>query len=269
MKKKMIGLMLGMVLALSITACGGADTTQGSATTNSEQQTQEQGAKSGKNSEAVKESDSGETEATKEAEKETIKEKEEPTETTEVEEKDELPNWKGVYDNVGATILHQGTFGIVIEYPSLKPASSGCAYQMDPALVLVCTPHKNENGEYVVIENVEDTLSASHRTISMWLEDYRGYGYTDFNFLVENQELLTINDFPACKYTGIHTYVVDDTTYEIPFAAYSFYTGQLEGYSYFTAIVMDDSLNNPSMEPLAEGTIEAYAKKMVESVELR
>lgn len=45
MKKKLIGLMLGMVLALSITACSGEDTTQDGIAANSGQQTQKQEAK--------------------------------------------------------------------------------------------------------------------------------------------------------------------------------------------------------------------------------
>lgn len=244
MKRKLVAAMVMMMLALGITACG-------------------QNAES--SNDTTKEST---IEAPKEDKKET-EEKEEPTAEPVEEKKDELPNWKGVYDDVGRSVVGHGSFGIKIAYPSLIPASSGCAYQMDPALVLVCSPGKDENGEAVVVEKVEDTLGASKRMITMYLQMYRGYDHTDFEFVVENQELLTINDLEACKYEGKHTYVVDGTTYEIPFAAYSFYTGQKEKYSYFTAIVMDDSLNMPSMEPLPEGTIQAYAKKMVESVEVR
>lgn len=60
MKKKMIGLMLGMVLALGLSACGGEDATQGSATANSGQQTNEQSAKPGMDTDDAKESGSEE-----------------------------------------------------------------------------------------------------------------------------------------------------------------------------------------------------------------
>ncbi len=186
----------------------------------------------------------------------------------ETKEADELPNWKGVYDHVGDVVVGKGSFGIDIAYPSLKPASGGCAYQKDPAVVLVSTPGTDDNNEYVVIEDVADTLNASMDTISMWMQSYRGYSCSDFNFAVEQQEKVTVNDMPACKYEGMHSYVISGETKEIPFVAYSFYTGQMEGHSYFTIIVMDDSINNPTMAPLPEGTIEAYARKMVESVRL-
>ncbi len=186
----------------------------------------------------------------------------------ETKEADELPNWKGVYDNVGG-IGDVGSYGIKIAYPSLKPASSGWAYQKDPALVLVTTPGYTVDKEKVVIENVEDAFTLSKNAIDISLKFFRGAEYSDYNFSIQNQETMTMNEWPTCKYTGKHTYTYDGETQEIPFVAYSFYTGQMEGYSYYTVIVMDDSINNPSMDPLPEGVIEAYAKKMVESAVLR
>ena len=75
---------------------------------------------------------------------------------------------------------------------------------------------------------------------------------------------------PACKYLGKHTYTVSGEAEATPFVAYSFYTGQLENYSYFTVIVVDACLKQiRSMKPLPEGALEEYARKMVESVELK
>ena len=37
---------------------------------------------------------------------------------------------------------------------------------------------------------------------------------------------------------------------------------------YIYWIVCDDSINNPTMEPLPEGTIDAYALKMGESIRI-
>ncbi len=185
----------------------------------------------------------------------------------ESKEVNELPNWKGVYDYVGG-IGNVGGYGINIAYPSLKPASSGWAYQKDPALVLVTTPGYTEDNEDVVIENVEDALVLSKRAIEISLKFFRGGRYGNYDFVIKSQETMTINEWPTCKYTGKHTYTYEGNAQEIPFVAYSFYTGQMEGYSYYTVIVMDDSINNPTMDPLPEGTIEAYAKKMVESARL-
>ena len=50
--------------------------------------------------------------------------------------------------------------------------------------------------------------------------------------------------------------------------AYSVDTKQAE-HSYITIIVIDDTLSNPGLDPLPEGTIEAYAKKMAESIPLK
>lgn len=38
--------------------------------------------------------------------------------------------------------------------------------------------------------------------------------------------------------------------------------------AYLTLIVTDGSLANPTKEPVPEGTIEAYARKMAESIRL-
>lgn len=60
--------------------------------------------------------------------------------------------------------------------------------------------------------------------------------------------------------------IIQQMDAEIPFVAYSFYTGQIENYSYFTIVVVDDYINNTILGELPEGTIQAYARKMVESV---
>ena len=117
-----------------------------------------------------------------------------------------------------------------------------------------------------MVNSLEETFDATKNWTIMMLDSFRDYHYADFDFTIESQELVTINELDTCKYTGKHTYTLDGVAQEIPFVAYSFDTGVIENYSYITVIVMDDSINNPSMEPLPEGTIEAYAKKMVESV---
>ena len=80
---------------------------------------------------------------------------------------------------------------------------------------------------------------------------------------------MTINDMPTCMVEGMHTYI-DEKGQELslPFVAYSFYTGQIENYSYFTVVLIDDSVNQEVLDPLPEGTIKAYGRKMVESVNI-
>lgn len=81
------------------------------------------------------------SEITAEVKQEKEEKKEEKKEKKEKEM--DLPNWKGVSDYVGLNVPNLGHFGVKICYPSLKPASSGWAYQMDPALVFVTTPGIN------------------------------------------------------------------------------------------------------------------------------
>lgn len=183
--------------------------------------------------------------------------------------KEVLANWRGIEDKFITTIIEDDgsvkDVNIQIEYPSLVPASLGFTYQMDPALVLVTTPGTTKDLENIRVASLEDTFEVSKERIVKDIKKYRSYGYSDFDFIVESQEALTINNLETYKYTGKHTYTLDGESQEIPFVAYSFDTKQVDNI-YLTVIVMDDSINNPSMEPLPEGTIEAYALKMIESV---
>lgn len=236
MKWKLITLLFTSALIMSVTACGKEEN---SANTAVQQSMTEKG-----------------TEETK---------VEKTEEKTEENKKEELANWKGIVDHYGYRVVGKGSVSVDIKYPSLKPASSGCAYQMDPALVLIADPGLTSDMKEIWVENFEDTFSVAKNNIIMYIDNFRNYQYDNFDFVIETQELMTINELDTCKYTGKHTYTLDGVAKEIPFVAYSVDTKQVEN-TYPTILVMDDSINNPSMEPLPEGTIEAYAKKMVESI---
>lgn len=199
--------------------------------------------------------------------KENVEIKKEKKEEKVEDKKEELPNWRGIEDHFGYIVRGKGSIGIDISYPSLKPTSSGCAYQMDPALVLVTGPGRDENKEPILISELKAAFYETQSSINMYLKMYRPYNFTDFEFEVNAEEADNINGLSVYKYTGIHKYSVEGEAYEIPFVAYSVDTKQVEN-SYPTIIVMDDSINNPSMEPLPAGTIEAYARKMVESIKV-
>lgn len=74
-----------------------------------------------------------------------------------------------------------------------------------------------------------------------------------------------MNDFPMYKQVGTHTYTYDGEQRECEFVAYTVDT-QEEDHAYFTLIVVDDTLSNSSMDLLPEGAVEAYARKMAESI---
>lgn len=191
---------------------------------------------------------------------------------------EDLPYWKGVRDYFGYSVYttgdtYVGSVDIYIDYPSLKPTSFGWAYQKDPAYVFVTGPgwaivDGEENiGENKLVDSLEDTFEVTKPQLCKHLERRRDYQYSNFDFIVETAEPVTINDFPMYKYTGIHTYTYDEEDRQCDFVAYSVDTGQAE-HSYLTLIVVDDSLSHPSQDPLPEGTIEAYARKMAESIVL-
>lgn len=191
---------------------------------------------------------------------------------------EDLPYWKGVKDYFGYSVYttgdtYVGSVDIYIDYPSLKPTSFGWAYQQDPAYVFVTGPGfaivdgKRNINENILVESLEDTFEVTKPQLCEYLDDRRDYHYSNFDFIVETAEPVTINDFSMYKYTGIHTYTYEEEDRQCDFVAYSVDTRQAE-HSYLTLIVMDDSLSNPSKDPLPEGTIEAYARKMAESIVL-
>lgn len=210
---------------------------------------------------------------------ESVPEKEDSAETPEEIADEELPNWKGVrdyfgYDVYAAGRTYVGSISINIEYPSLKPTSYGWAYQLDPAYVFVTSPGfvivdgEIDINEDLLIESLEDTFEATKPHILRYLKSDRNPRYRNFDFEVETAEPVTINNLSMYKYTGIHTYTYEEEDRQCDFVAYSVDTKQAE-HSYLTIIVIDDSLSNPSMDPLPEGTIEAYARKMAESITLK
>lgn len=196
------------------------------------------------------------------------KEEESSEEKTEGVSDEELPYWRGVYDYFGYSYWLEDDsrehVGIDIQFPSLVPTSGGWAYQIDPTYVFVTSPGLKD-GEPITPDSLEDTFDTSQEWIYKRLESSRGGFYADFDFIVDTTESVKINDFPMYKYTGIHTYTYEGEQRECDFVAYCVDSKQSE-HSYFTFIVMDDSQNNPSMDPVPEGTIEAYARKMAESI---
>lgn len=254
MKKRVITILLTAVMAVSMVSCGKSEDTQADA---------------GKGSTM---------EVSSQAEQEETKEKKEES------GEEDLPNWKGVWKTWGYGVYNfdEGTtladVGIDICYPSLKPPSAGWAYQKDPACVLVAGAGYKE-GNYNKVDMLEDTLE----TAKEWMirdDNVREINnkYADADFIAETEELVTINGFSCCKYTGKFTYTYNPLKLdgepteerESDFVAYAVDTRQtlkeVEGIYPVLIIVLDDSQGNPSMEPLPEGTIEAYARKMVESI---
>ena len=244
MKINRIGMLVGLVLIASVTACGKAE--------------KEGQAESGTTVESSREESKSEKQ-------------EETKESQEVEM--ELPNWKGAYADDSARQKYMDCgIDFAIQYPSLIPTTrSDFAYQMDPSLVMVGEALNNEP-----VDALEKAFEAYGGLAVSRMEDYRDDSYTDFAFVTETSEETTIHakgidfagmDLPAIKYTGKHTYKKDGEECSIPFVAYAADLTVAEN-CYIFWVVCDDSINNPSMEPLPEGTIDAYALKMGESIQI-
>lgn len=245
MRKKILTTILLLTLAMGMIACGNKESEDSSSKNDTVDSTDE------------KDADADEEEKQDEAK---------PVET---EEEMDLPNWKGTYHYHGVSLMGYDNFGIDIAYPSSHPATVGAAIQSDPAIVLVTDLGKDQDLNPFSVTQVEDAFETSMRRILRDMKDALGSKAKEMEFIVDSQESLTINDMPTCRTDGVCTYKVNGEDFTLPFVAYSFYTGQLEGYSYFTVVVLDNSINCPSQDPLPEGTIEAYAKKMVESVKIK
>ena len=237
-------MLVGLVLIASLTACGKA-----------EQEGQKQ-------SSTIVES------SQKESESEKQEETKEPQEA-----EMELPNWKGAYaDDSSIQKYMDCEIDFAIQFPSLIPTTrSYFAYQMDPSLAMVGDALNNEP-----VDSLEKAFDAYGDLAVRRMDLFRNSSYTDFAFVTETSEETTIHakgidfagiDLPAIKYTGKHTYKKDGEECSIPFVAYAADLTVAEN-CYIFWVVCDDSINNPSMEPLPEGTIDAYALKMGESIQI-
>lgn len=277
MKRKFIPVITAALFAAALTACGSDKSTQNGAAAKPAQ------TDGGENKTAANVSDST---AASDAEK-------------------DLPNWRGVSDRVYIDIgeytvgdeTKSGKTTITIEYPSLKPTSGGkFAYQWDPALVLVTGCGLTEKEVEVswsdkpanlwletTLEKLEDAFDANKdELIEEMRLGYRNMAYDDFDFKVESQELMTVNGFAVCKYSGTHTYTYEYTEpnekggldriideRESKFVVFAVDTDQLDGrISPYMITIIDDSIENPSKDPLPEGLIDIYGMKMVESIEI-
>jgi len=269
MKRKVVALLLSIVMALGLTACGGEEAAGDAA-----QDTVNGG---GTADEQVAE-DSEELTADAEASEDTAEAEQESEEM-------ELPGWKGVWrawrtavfdSSDWPNVVDLGSIQFRICYPSLKPNNTptNWVYQKDPALVKVAAPPWGplEEGrltsDYMKVENLESFFEAAKKDLCDDMDSYRKAQYRDFDFVVESSELMTVGSWETCKFTGQHTYTKDDEPCSIPFVAYAVDINQVDEGYYIMVIVVDDSINyQGALEPLAEGTIEAYARKMVESID--
>lgn len=221
----------------------------------------------------------------------------------------ELPNWKGVYEHAFVDVgertvgdkVKPGKADILIEYPGLTPSSYvGFAYQWDACMVLVsgCGEVKKETEVKIgdtmqtteltcnaTLDRLEDAFEVNRdplvKQIGWYRQRYQNDVYDDFDFTVESQELLTINDLSVCKFSGTHTYTRSYTATsedggsmvrderKTDFVTYAVDTRQLNGYvSPFMITIINDTIEEPSKDPVTKDVIDRYGVKMIESIKL-
>lgn len=239
MKKKILTLLCTVAITINLVACGQPDANEGTGS-------------------IMNSSESG-----------TLQEKEEISQHREEDtNEEELSNWIGVEDHFGYYVdFSESSISIDIEYPSLKPTSYGWAYQKDATYIGVLSPGYDEDFNDLEVDALENTFAIAKAHFCEKLDSDRNRHYKNFDFIIETEEPIVINGFSMYKYTGTHTYTYDEEQRECDFVAYSVDTEQIER-SFPTIIVIDDGLSHPNMDPVSKETIEAYARKMAESVKI-
>lgn len=273
MKKNFIPVLAAVLLTAALTACGGDKSTAGGSKT-----------------------DTGESKP--------VEESKETTAQTSGDD-GELPNWRGVSDMTFIDIgnytvgdeVKSGSVTINIDFPSLRPSSTGkFAYQWDPALIKVdgCGYVEKEfdvswsdkpltQSVNVILDKLEDAFEAHKDELIKDIKFYRNMAYDDFDFKVESQELMTVNGFDVCKYSGIHTYTYEYTEMnenggldrffedrENKFVIYAVDTDRLDGrISPLMIILIDESIEYPGKDPLPDGLLDIYGMKIIESIEIK
>lgn len=147
------------------------------------------------------------------------------------------------------------TTTIYINFPSLTgiPEATGLvAYQEDDTKVVLDAYIEGKSPE---VDSVSEVFPAYFaQTLLIFKVNY-GSRYSDGEFALEEQELLTVNDYEMCKYIGTHTFKYEGKEFSYRFVAYSTQLKMNGAYIYW--LVQDESEDQTLFE-----TIEDYAYKM-------
>lgn len=193
---------------------------------------------------------------------------------------EDLPGWVGERFYFSEFMIfsdaENSSFSFYIDFPSQAPTHGWFAAQEDGVLAFVDgTGSGSERISGYRVSNepegLEDVFETSRNSYAAILDQYRidvSY-YTTDAFTAETSEPMEINGLSTIKYTGTHSYTDrDGVEQNFPFAAYCIDLQQGRN-SYVTVMVMEEPLTTAEGVPVPEGTIEAYARKMVESIEFK
>lgn len=181
---------------------------------------------------------------------------EEAIENAEDVENDE--NW-GVEENI-ITEKEAIKARAYIKFPFLAGITEGqgkIAYQTDNTLVILGSEIDFE--KLAVEDNkTENVFPAYFQKVKGIVKTYRRANYQNFEFEISEKELVTVNDYEMCKYTGQHTFTIDGQPKSIAYVAYATKMKANDAVVYW--MVLDESEDQS-----LGSTIESHAKKMAES----
>lgn len=141
-------------------------------------------------------------------------------------------------------------------YTGIPESTAVLAYQDDNTRILVDVYFEGISPE---VESLEAVLPAYFEQTEMVFSTNYGVRYQNASFTLESQELVHINDYDMCKYTGKHSFEYSDTDYTYAFVAYAIQLKENGGYVYW--LVQDESQDQSMGE-----TIESHAYNMAMSI---
>ena len=173
-----------------------------------------------------------------------------------IEENDKLADW-GEWETVSAQTSTSAPRMVFIKFPDTvgeRHATGKLAKQKDGTLVLF------DGQVYVETPNVENPKSAFPNYFDQLtdiLSDYRGEGFSDFKYNIEEVKELEKNNFPMCKFAGSHSYNENGTVKTVSICIYA---AKINNGAIAYWAVLDDSAD----QSLAK-LVEKNADKMAET----
>ena len=173
-----------------------------------------------------------------------------------IEENDKLADW-GEWETVSAQTSTSAPRMVFIKFPDTvgeRHATGKLAKQKDGTLVLF-------DGQVYVetpnVENPKSTFPNYFDQLTDILSDYRGEGFSDFKYNIEEVKELEKNNFPMCKFVGAHSYNESGTVKTVSICIYA---AKINNGAIAYWAVLDDSAD----QSLAK-LVEKNADKMAET----
>lgn len=185
--------------------------------------------------------------------------------SVETNDKEDIDDW-GVREEIVAGKNDILTTAY-IKFPSLSGIVRGTgkiAYQKDKTLVILDAERKT-GSPVLTNDSCDNVFPAYFEQTKGIIESYRQMNYDNFEFSVSDKEIVTVNGYEMCKFTGKHTFTVKDVnTFEtknedMNFVAYATKLNGNGAYVYW--MVLDESEDQSLTK-----TIEEYADKMAKTL---